>query len=138
VQLPFFILFYIPKGRNAVKKTDFVLIAVILLVAAGFYGLNFLHPSKEGAVAVVLIDGEEYGSYPLEQDATYDIVINGHTNTLQIKDGYADMISADCPDQLCVKQRKIHYENETIVCLPNKLVVEIRGGAENSVDAVVQ
>jgi hypothetical protein len=121
-----------------VKKTDFVLIAVILLVAAGFYSLNFLHPSKEGAVAVVLIDGKEYGSYPLEQDGTYDIVIDGHTNTLQIKDGYADMISADCPDQLCVKQRKIHYENETIVCLPNKLVVEIRGGEESSVDAVVQ
>ena len=29
----------------------------------------------------------------------------------------------------------IHYSGETIVCLPNKLVVEIVGGEDDDVDA---
>ncbi len=120
------------------KKTDFILIAVVLLVAAGLYASGFLRPSEEGAKAVVLIDGKQYASYPLDEDGTYDIVINGHKNTLKIQDGYADMIAADCPDQICVNQRKIHFQNETIVCLPNKLVVEIQGGEKNSVDVVAE
>ena len=35
------------------------------------------------------------------------------------------MISADCPDHLCVKQGKISADGEMIVCLPNKVTVQI-------------
>ncbi|MFR5116202.1 MAG: NusG domain II-containing protein [Eubacterium sp.] len=31
------------------------------------------------------------------------------------------MISADCPDKLCVNQHAISSNGETIVCLPNKV-----------------
>ena len=46
------------------------------------------------------------------------------------------MIDADCPDQLCVKQKKISLKNETIVCLPNKVVIEIEGADSSQLDAV--
>ena len=38
------------------------------------------------------------------------------------------MISADCPDKLCVNQHAISSNGETIVCLPNKVVVEVEDG----------
>lgn len=37
------------------------------------------------------------------------------------------MERADCPDQLCVHQGKIHSGNLSIVCLPNEVRVTLRG-----------
>ena len=34
------------------------------------------------------------------------------------------MIWADCPDHLCMKQHAIDKNGGTIVCLPNKVVIE--------------
>ena len=54
------------------------------------------------------------------------------TNLLVIKDGKADVTEADCPDKLCVHQKAISKTNETIVCLPNKVVVQVIGTGEVS------
>ena len=42
------------------------------------------------------------------------------------------MTDADCPDLLCVHQRAIDKEDETIVCLPNKVVVKVVGAKQKS------
>ena len=42
----------------------------------------------------------------------------------EIKDGKVNMIEADCPDHLCMKQKAITDAGGTIVCLPNKVVIE--------------
>lgn len=44
---------------------------------------------------------------------------------LIISDGKADMESADCPNQICVHHGAISHTGETIVCLPNRVVIEI-------------
>jgi hypothetical protein len=68
-----------------------------------------------------------------------DIVIDGvTTNVLVIEDGKADMTDADCPDRLCVHQRAISRNNETIVCLPNKVVVQVTGGEESEFDSIAK
>ena len=52
------------------------------------------------------------------------------------------MISAECPDHLCMKQKAIDEKGGTIVCLPNKVVIEgeksteFDGTDEISIDAV--
>ena len=44
---------------------------------------------------------------------------------LVISDGKADMESADCPNQICVHHSAISHIGETIVCLPNRVVIEV-------------
>ena len=44
---------------------------------------------------------------------------------LIICDGKADMESADCPNQICVHHSSISHKGETIICLPNRVVIEI-------------
>ena len=44
---------------------------------------------------------------------------------LVISDGKADMESADCPNQICVHHGAISHTGETIVCLPNRVVIEV-------------
>ncbi len=87
----------------------------------------FLLFAKDGKTVAVILDGEEQAYYNIDKDLTIDIVSeNNHTNTLVIKDGKASITSADCPDKICVNHRSISKVGETIVCLPNKVVIEIK------------
>ncbi len=73
----------------------------------------------------------------MEEEQTVEIIVDDKVkNVLKIQNGKADMIAADCPDLLCVHQRAVSNQNETIVCLPNKVVVEIVGGKRAELDSV--
>ena len=96
---------------------------------------------ENGATAVVTVDGEERYRCSLFIEKEIEI---DDTNTLVIKDGAADMISADCPDQICVKHAPISNVGETIICLPNKVVVTIESltgnekPAQTEIDVIVK
>lgn len=45
---------------------------------------------------------------------------------LIIKEGEAYMQEADCPNQICVHHSPISHKGESIVCLPNRVIIEIR------------
>lgn len=115
------------------KRNDWILVAVIL-VLAGIGFLIYLNFGKQTAGLVkVTVDGKLFGTYSLEKEQ--EIKIN-EMNCLIIKDGYADMVEANCPDQICVNHKSISNNKETIVCLPNKVIVEIVGGEDIELDAV--
>jgi len=46
------------------------------------------------------------------------------------------MQEADCPDQVCVNTRPADREGQSIVCLPNRVVVEVRGSKKDFIDGV--
>lgn len=119
-----------------IKRNDFILIgAVILLCAMVLIFVSLT--KKEGSKVVITVDGKVYDTLSLDKDITFTVKgANGEYNTFTIKNGYVDMVEANCPDKLCVKQKAIHYNNETIVCLPNKVVLQIKGGEENDVDVI--
>ena len=82
---------------------------------------------REGLVVVITIDGEEYVQYPLKSGSTIEVPVDGH-NKVIIDDGVVWMEEADCPDKLCMNQGKISKAGQTIICLPNKVMVTIKGG----------
>lgn len=120
--------------KKGFRKKDLVLTAVILCVA----GLTVLVHAFVGGVGAnrvtVRVEGAIEGTYSLSEDQ--EIEINGGTNRLQIKNGKASMIWADCPDQLCVHQKPVSLNHESIICLPNKVVVEVDSSADREFDAV--
>ena len=118
-------------GRNPERvkwRRDLLLAAGILAVALTLE--LFFHLRKsQGAEVLVFVDGEEIARYALSQDTCVTIGDDEHYNTLEISDGSARVTAASCPDGLCRKQGSVHADGEMIVCLPNRLVVEVRGGA---------
>lgn len=124
------------KSRNSVLLfLFFILIAIETMIF--FWG----QIRENGATAVVTVDGEERYRCSLYIEKEIEI---DDTNILVIKDGAADMISADCPDQICVKHNPISKAGETIICLPNKVVVTIESlnreqkTVRGEVDAIVK
>ena len=120
------------------KKKDMILIILLLSVAvAGLLVVQILQ-QQDSAQVTVTVGGEVYGVYSLQHPQMIEVEDEMGYNRIIIEDGYVRMEEADCPDQYCVKHARIHYNHETIVCLPHELVVEIDDGEDMGVDIVTQ
>ncbi len=115
------------------KKRDFILIGAIVAVIAIVIVVMSL-TKKDGDYVIVRINGNEVAKYSLSQDGEYSL--NGGTNVLRIENGVAYLVSANCPDHLCVKQGKVSKSGETITCLPNRLTVTVFSAEEGEVELV--
>ena len=121
--------------KIGLKKKDFMIILAVICIAGIICLINGIRNTADNGQITVTVDGKVQGTYRLDQDQT--IEINQGTNILEIKDGEANMTEADCPDKLCVHQRAISKYHESIICLPNKVVVEVTEGGEREFDAIV-
>ena len=109
-----------------IKKNDIKLIGILL---AGFLVIFcFLQFGKRAGEAVVVsVDSVEVANFSLSEDITYEIEgYEGGHNTLVIKDGKAHLEDSSCPDHLCEHMGEIDKVGQSIICLPNRVVVEIR------------
>lgn len=121
------------------ERNDKILIVGIVFAAILLSVAFLLKGSSVGTTVIVSVDGEEYGRYSLLKEQVVQI---GDTNTLVIHNHEADMLFAECPDQICVKHTSISDTDENIICLPNKVVVTIEDmygkHQESELDAVVK
>ena len=115
-----------------------ILIATLVVCALAAFGGVSLYSAlrTREPEAVVYEDGEEQGRYPLSEDTTVEIRQKDNSyNILRIREGKADITEASCPDKICVSHRPVNRQGESLVCLPNRVVVEIENGVESEVDA---
>lgn len=104
-------------------RADIVLLAALLLVGLVLLA-GILLTRKEGAVVEISVGGEVIETLPLNKDTTYTIEgKGGGKNYLTIQDGEAWLTDATCPDQLCVYMGKVSQNGQSIICLPNEVVV---------------
>ena len=106
---------------------DIILIASVLVVGLSVF-LIVNSTREEGNLVRVSVDGRQVAEYPLSVDGEY--TLNGGTNVLVIKNGRAYMKYASCPDGLCVNQGEAYMLGQKIVCLPNRVMVEVVGEGE--------
>lgn len=115
-------------------RADIIVIVAILVFSLLVLTVMTL-TRKEGATVVVEVNGECVAEYPLALNGVY--ILNGGTNTLAIENGTARMSDSSCPDHICENKGKIKYVGQTIVCLPNKLTVTVKGdSSDGGVDFV--
>ena len=122
-------------SKSVKKRNDIVFICALLLLvfAASLFLLLF---RTEGETVTVTVNGMLWGEYPLNKNAEIEIKTDFGHNLLIIENGRAYMKSASCPDGICVSHRPVRYNGESIICLPNKTVVEIRSQSKNSPDII--
>lgn len=121
---------------NSHRRNDILLI-VGLMLAALIGGIVFYLTRTDGRKVVIRNDYGIQGIYDLNEPL--DMVIEndyGGTNHLHVENGMAWLDEASCPDQICVQQGKIQYVGESIICLPNGLIIEIFGEDELNMDGV--
>lgn len=117
------------EEKRLVARRDFLLFAALLLGGALLLFLFSLMP--KGGTVLVEKNGEPILTQQLsELDAPKEQLVEGEgglsVTVLLDRDG-AQVIGADCRDQVCVKTGKISRVGESILCLPAKVAVRITG-----------
>lgn len=112
-------------------KGDKVLIFVVVLLT--ILSLGFIKRqafSNQSKFISIQVDGKEVKKIIFDEEIIgKTIPINSEYgyNLIEIGDEKVRVIEADCPDKIDVRQGYISKIGETIVCLPNKMIVEIKG-----------
>lgn len=115
-----------------VKIGDIIIIALLVMLSflpLAIFTYQNASANGDSMHVVVSADGEIVHEMELKNDHTrevYEFVDDhGHENTV-VREGLIVYISdANCQDLLCVQQGQISEVGETLVCLPNRVLVEI-------------
>lgn len=122
------------KNRN-----DMALIALLLAVTLGLFVFQAFRGEK-GSRVIIRQDGQILYELSLLENRTGKDALRLEseegTNLLVIEDGKAYILEADCPDKLCVKQRAVSRQGESLICLPHRLVITVESEEESGIDAV--
>lgn len=123
-----------PANKLKITKAD-ILLAVLFIIAAIVLFIWSVNYFTEGGESVVISSqGKPVGAYDISEDR--EIVVDGGNNVVMIEGGKVYMKSASCKNQYCVEHAPISNGNEQIVCLPNKVLVEITDNGESEIDIV--
>ena len=125
------------EARKSSKvKNDIIFIAMLLALIVVLDAV-YIFSRGEGDTVTVTVGGELYGEYPLSEDRTVEIKNGDAVNLLIIEGGKAFVGSASCPDGICVSHKPISRDGESIICLPNEVVVTVRKKSANTPDIIV-
>lgn len=129
------------EGDYTMTKSAKLALGALLACLLVCCGALFL-PKGSGNIACITQDGVLLYEIDLkkENEQRYiDITAEDGTllNRISVEPGRIRVEYANCPDQVCVNQGWIQDSALPIVCLPNKLIVEITGSGEGA-DAVVK
>lgn len=118
------------------KSTRFWVLLMGGLLAASLAATLLVWSARgEAVTAVVYQNGRQVAVLDLSQvDAPYSFPVEGPAgvNTVQVEPGRIRVSHADCPDQVCVRQGWISNGLAPIVCLPNKVIIQIEAGQEET------
>ena len=124
------------------KSTKFwiVLIAFVLLVSVAASAFVLLYHGAGNTVSVTQ-DGKVIKRINLDTvTSPYEFTVtgNGGSNTVRVEQGRICVVDASCPDHVCVNTGWISDGAIPIVCLPNKLVIQVDSAADAQLDGSVQ
>ncbi len=117
---------------------DKVLVAVLLLVSVFSYAM--VKPAfTAGAYAVVSVDNKETARIRLEdKPRTFNFQSAVGPVVVERKNSRVRILSASCPNKICIKMGWIDNSGGMIVCAPGKVLISIAGEEKNGLDALTR
>ena len=117
------------------NKNDFKLILILVLISLIFITYFKVFNNEKSNEAQVYYENEVVLKIDLTKDSEYDVEgYNGNIHIV-VKDNKIKVDEENSPKHLCSKQGFISSSNESIVCLPNKVVIKIL--SKDDIDIVV-
>jgi hypothetical protein len=119
------------------SKPDWWIIGIILFFSIGWLlWVAHSHSRQAQGSRQVLIYRQDVviAHAPLEKDKSI-VLLDGRMQ-VDIKAGKVRVSQADCPHHICIHLGWIRYSGQTIVCAPNKILIEIKSTGSPLLDAV--
>jgi hypothetical protein len=110
-----------------VSSTDRLIVVLGALLVAGLYATTWT--AREPAEQVVVwVQGEERLTLPLDRELVEHVAGPAGVTTIEIRAGRVRVVDSPGAQQLCQRAGWLEQAGDAAVCLPNQIVVEVRGG----------
>ena len=122
---------------HILKIGDKILVFLILLFSiSSFFIVNSFQ--SEGNYLEIQVEGQVIHKLSLKADQ--QITVDGHIGQtiISIKKKKAEIIYSDCPHKICVKTGAINRAGQVIVCVPNRVFVQVLNSKSNQFDVIVE
>ncbi len=110
-----------------------IIFSAVIIVCALIYFLTIGSFSNTQYVGIyqgnLLI--EKINLDTLTQDKKITLKGENGENVILVSNGHIKMLSAQCPDNTCVKHGELKKGGTPIVCLPNKIVIKWENATED-------
>ncbi len=119
------------------------LVAVCLVIAAAVFSMVILSGSKStarGGMAVIEVNGKAVKRIVLgegQEGGSYTVKGRNGDSVIEVEGGKVHMVESACRDKICVGMGWTDSSGQSIVCVPNRVVIRITGSGSD-VDAVTQ
>jgi len=131
-------MFHLLKG----SRTDRLLLLVSLLLIAIAWFVIQSRVSAGPAVAEIYHDQLLLATYPLPQsgESSHSVIVQGELGETEIvlDEQGVRMKSSPCSSQHCVLSGAHKHAGEIIACVPNRILVTVRGKSASDFDAIVE
>ena len=107
------------------KKFDFIIVLFVLLASLLILGLG---PKTDKFDVLIYVNGELYEKigYSSDLNLQKEIVSNFGRNVVEIDSNGIRVTSSSCKDKLEVNAGYINKSGQSLICLPNRLVIELK------------
>lgn len=113
------------------KRGDFVIIVLVLLVAGSIYGVKWMnnrneHYAQGDLKAVITVNGKEYKTVSLtKEEQIIEMKTKFGHNILKVYDYGIQMTYSDAPLPIALEMGFISRPRQQIICIPARLMVEV-------------
>jgi len=123
------------------KKTALSYIDILIAVSIVLFGLYWLmirdfNGATEKAV-VIYKDDVVIQTLPLLEDRIIQLEPFGVSMVVEIREQKVRVLSSSCRQQICVRKGWTGQVHNPIICLPNKITIDITG-ADSGYDAITR
>ena len=120
--------------RKFIKPVDLIIVFAVLVWS---FLITYLFTADGAQYAVIYSDGKEYGRYSLENNQSQEIEVATKygRNVVIIENKKVFVKESDCKDKVEIKAGSISKGGQSLVCLPNRLVVTIEGRTQTDATA---
>lgn len=128
------------KPSTRPKPADGLVVLAVLLLAGALIPLTWGRERGGALTAEICVDGAAAETVALSRltgPEERTIQAGGYTLCLTLSSSGAEMTQSNCPTQDCVHTGRITRPGQSIVCLPARVSVTLRGDADGGVDAVL-
>jgi hypothetical protein len=108
------------------KAGDYVVIGGVIALIFRFFSWSFGTGNAEMRLLIVSPGSREYVSLDVNREVLVEGPL-GHTRVV-IRGGEAWIEEAPCRDKVCITMGKVRRPGEQVVCLPNRVIIEVVGG----------
>jgi hypothetical protein len=114
---------------------DAVVLALLLVAGAGGLVTGVWRMSP-GEMVVVEVNSIAVQTLSLRRPSRTSVAGVRGELIVEVRDGRAAVVSAECPNHVCVRTGWRSRAGDVIVCVPNRVIVRIMGKHQEGVRAI--